>query len=231
MELIPMADAGKNLPALIAEKIAGLRALIDVYIKLTYLILVPASGAWYATDSAIIGVTQRSIALIQGFTLMVEDHNALCALGILRMQIDTLMRLFAFKLVDDRNSLLTHLLADKPLSKLRSHDGRPLTDAYLHEQLSQYYPWVSTVYGETSGFVHFSGRHITSPIIALDEDERIVEFLIRKEGPPWSEEDMAEAVSAFVAATDAVIQLCQNWLAEKRRYSTDDAGGLIPESH
>ena len=41
------------------------------------------------------GIGRRALALSSGFRLMVEHRNSLCALPIVRMQLDTSLRLYA----------------------------------------------------------------------------------------------------------------------------------------
>src|SRR4051812_29555983 len=118
----------------------------EVHMKLATEILQADGCSIYPLDMIVIGVFQRSISLIKGFQAMVESRNALAAYPLLRIQLDTAMRFFAFSLLDDHAALHLHLMADKPLRNFVGREGKPLTDGYLHKKLSQHYPWATDVY-------------------------------------------------------------------------------------
>jgi hypothetical protein len=142
-----------------------------------------------------------------------------CGIPLLRLQLDNIMRFYSLWLVSDPQRVLEALLKDTPFKKLKSQDGKPLTDAYLHKQLSQLQPWVSEVYKRTSGFVHLSTPGILSGVMHVgDASNRTIQMHIgSKAGRKWSDSDKKEAVDAFIAATDALLHLFVSWAVTKER--------------
>jgi hypothetical protein len=194
-----------------------LRDMTQSHLDLTEAIWGADGGRVFGVDLLMMAALQRSLGLIDGFCVMVERGNYICAVPLLRMQIDSAMRLYASLLVSNPDSVLIQLLNDRPLNRIKDRDGKSLTDAYLHAKLSKRVPWVSAVYGATSGFVHMSGRHL---IFAVDSvgaaDDRSYAFRIGAGGRQWTESEMIEALDAFIEATRVVFEIGRDWLATKR---------------
>ena len=140
----------------VMEHIETLRNSRQEHINLLGSILKSDGAKIWGVDLVVAAVINRSIALINGYTKMVEDRNVLCSNALLRLQLDNIIRLYACWLVDDPHSIAVLLLDGKPLKKVKSKDGKPLSDAYLASQASKLYPWLNNVYTKTSGFIHLS---------------------------------------------------------------------------
>jgi len=123
------------------------------------------------------GIGRRALALSSGFRLMTENRNSLCALPMVRMQLDTALQLYAGFFVtdhqkfchdDDRESQLAMCVADviqgKHIDQLKSDDGSLMKDKYLVDRVAKRNPWMVDVYKFTSGYIHFSNRHIQEAI-------------------------------------------------------------------
>lgn len=72
------------------------------------------------------------------------------------MQLDSLMRVNACFLVADPIQIWEMLKAGEPWNRVRSSDGQPLSDAYLHQKLSEKFEWATDVYSQMSGYIHLS---------------------------------------------------------------------------
>ena len=144
-----------------AAKASSVRALVEhlhageeQHLKLLGEILLADGGRLFGVDLVVCAVLQRSLCLISGFCMLIEQRNLLCAAPLLRLQVDSLIRLYACWLVKDPHSIATHLLQDRPLNKVKSRDNQLLTDKYLWTKAAEHYPWVGDVYKATSGFIH-----------------------------------------------------------------------------
>jgi hypothetical protein len=213
-------DEPPHVPKHVAERIGLLRSTRKEHLDLLQQILSADEGRWFGVDLVILAVMQRSLSLMDGFVLMVEHRNPLCAAPLIRLQIDSIMRLYACSLVDEPDSIALKLLDGTPLYKIKSRDGRPLRDVYLHEKLSGIYPWVSRVYQTTSEFIHLSRPHMLAPVTAVNEDERALEMCVGNLGPQWPERQILEAIDAFAEATRSLLHLCSSWLAGKERVAS-----------
>ena len=110
----------------ILEHIEALRSSRQEHIKLLGNILSSDGARIWGVDLVVTAVINRSIALINGYTKMVEDRNVLCANALLRLQLDNILRLYACWLVDNPHSIAVLLLEGKPLYKVKSKEGKPL---------------------------------------------------------------------------------------------------------
>lgn len=211
-----MARSSSISPKTILKHIEALRGSHKDHIDLLGRILSANDGALYGVDLVVIGVIHRSISLIDGFTRMVEDRNALCANALLRLQLDNIIRLYACWLVDDPHSIAIRLLEGKPLCRVKSKDGHQLTDAYLASEASKLYPWLKSVYEKTSGFIHLSAPHMTAPVTQVDRDKHTMSIAVGSGGGrEWTEHEILESLGAFAEATSSILHLSYSWLVTK----------------
>lgn len=205
----------RHLPTPILNRISLLRNTSKIHLDLLAKILRADGGNIFGVDLVVCAVIQRSLSLIDGFATMVECRNVLCAAPLIRLQLDSIIRLYACWLVDDPHSIALHLLEKGSLKKIKSRDGKSLTDRYLHQEASKVYPWLSRVYEKTSGFVHLSSPQMLSFVRSIDAPERTAHVSIQTVGPQWDEGDILETVDAFTEATKALLHLCRSWLTTK----------------
>lgn len=133
--------------------------------------LLDATATFFSAGSGIYvghfvyaAIANRVLSNIHGFLLMCKEKNFLCAASILRQQIDTAIRTNAFSLVEDRNALSERIFAGERFSDVRDINGKKMSDFYLRQKLAEQYPWIESVYTETSDSVHLSRRHIFAAI-------------------------------------------------------------------
>jgi hypothetical protein len=141
---------------------------------------------------------------------MIEARNILCAGALLRLQLDSLIRFNACWLVKEPHSLVVPLLNGKPLSQIKSGDGKNMTDKYLRTRLQSSYPWLDSVYQTTSGFIHLSRPHMAS-VTSFGICDSTFELRMGEDALQPRDEDLKEALDAFGVATDALIHLVRSW--------------------
>lgn len=177
--------------------------------------ILPGSNM-FASHMLLIGAAKRTVSLGDGFRMLVRARNFPCAAPIVRLQIDTALRLFAGTLVDDSEAFASSVLGDERIDKMKDRDGNRLRDAYLLEKLGVLYPWVPDVYRVTSGLVHFSGRHIFAGAHSLDDASRTVHFLVGAKDPERADEDYFEMVDCFLEAMRITGLLTLGWAHSRR---------------
>jgi hypothetical protein len=69
------------------------------------------------------GIGRRAVALSLGFRTMVEQCNSLCALSMVRMQLDTVLRLYAGFFVNDHQQFCSDVLDGKQINTMKSREG------------------------------------------------------------------------------------------------------------
>jgi hypothetical protein len=136
---------------------ASERAITDVFF------LPPPTPLTYASLFGM-GVGRRAIALSSGFRTMVEQRNSLCAMPMVRMQLDTAIRFYAAFFVVDHQQFSRDVLNGKQINQMKSKEGFKMHDKYLVERVAAINPWMTDVYKASSGYIHFSHRHIQEAI-------------------------------------------------------------------
>jgi hypothetical protein len=158
-------------------------------------------------DRWIYAALNRSAQHVSGFSKMVCIRNPSCAIGILRMQLDTLLRLFALTLVEDRSSFLRQVLSGVRLDKMDDRHGNRMNDKYL---VSEYErkgcTWVRSVYDMLCEFGHMSRKAVHTTYRPTDE-QNIVELKFAECDEDWNERAMNSAISTFSEITFKILEL------------------------
>lgn len=152
----------------------------------------------YTFDLIFIGALKRAMSLAGGFRDMANVQNMICARALLRMQLDTLVRLFAYTYVDNPNEMAMEVLGGKRLDKFKSKEGNFLKDYYLLDRFSKQFPWAKHVYKYTSGYVHFSEKQVFASVKQVgSSDERTVQFEIGEHDPKFPDSSWIEVLQCM----------------------------------
>lgn len=172
----------------------------------------------YSGELVIMGAINRSLALIDGFVTLMDKRNLLCATPLIRLQLDTAMRIHALRVAKDHHDVESALLGNSPLKAIKSYDGKPLNDKYLYESLSKDCPWVSDLYKRTSGLIHMSRDHVMSPITKMTHEGQGLRLSLQIGGTrEWDNSLVLDAIESFIRATGLILDLSYLWLDEKRQ--------------
>jgi hypothetical protein len=202
MERLSLAARLARIEKLEEELTRQGAALIGVGASLSY------------ADFFIMGAVRRTLAQARGFRDLIGARNFPCAAAILRLQLDTAMRVNALSLVEDADVACEVVLGGGKFNRLKDRQGNKLTDHYLRNVLSEEHPWVSSVYERASNFVHLSGSHFEVAIACTDENTRLAHFQLSGQDPQRADEAYFEAVDAFFQATRlAAMTLLAFWMS------------------
>lgn len=157
-----------------------------------------------------IGIARRSCALTSGFKSMLEAKNSLCALALVRMQLDNSLRLYAGFFSKDRMKFSKDVLNGKIISKMKADDNQPMTDNYLARRVSTKTPWVINVYKKTSGYIHFSEEHIKEAL--RHNGGANYEIVIGPNDFDRNEEHFLEPLQCFTHITMMIKVQLEDWL-------------------
>jgi hypothetical protein len=112
-------------------------------------------------------IINRTLNLTKGFISQIQDDNFLAAAPLVRLNIDSLLRLYAAFQVDSNiDEFASKIMKGESLRKLKDKQGMKMTDQHLVEQLSKEkgYEWVTTIYNTGNEYVHFTSQHIFASI-------------------------------------------------------------------
>jgi hypothetical protein len=158
----------------------------------------------HAIDHFVAIAMRRSVAMIRGFLLLMDDSNEFAAMPLIRLQLDSLLRISALAVVDDPFALAKYMLEGNDLPKYdkKRYD---LSDAALRKRLEGKYDDIDRLYKITSGYVHLSNHHLIRMIDDWTNPDRkedeAIQFGELEELPAWREEDKKNALFLFCVAT------------------------------
>lgn len=185
----------------------------------------------YFPDILMFTVLKRSMALHSGFRAMLLAQNFACAAPLVRLELDTSLRLFAAHLFGNVDEFVMRLAGGEHIRQMQDRDGRLLTDQYLVQRLAEHYPDASIVYGRYSGDVHLSESHLRQAFRLSGDAPDTFEMAITASDPFVSEATRIEAARDFLFGAQVLFDLVANWVLQKRTYreigdSSDDAEDL-----
>jgi len=159
------------------------------------------------------GIARRALAQSRAFQNCVQDRNGLVALAILRLQLDTVLRLYALYWVADPESFAQEVFQGKQIDRIKAADGELMKDRYLIDKVMPRNPWVDSVYKNTSGLIHFSDRHMRAAIHTKDADQGAFELFLGPNDPSHEMDDFDEAISAFFHVTAMIKVATEDWFS------------------
>ncbi|SCX32449.1 hypothetical protein DSM25558_5467 [Agrobacterium sp. DSM 25558] len=166
---------------------------------------------WYA-----LGAIKKAASLSHAFCTLVRAKNTLSAAALVRLQLDTAMRMFGLTLVEDVEAAGIWLMDDNIYRKLKARTGEPLSDAFLHRKLNEKYPGLSEAYEAASAYVHLSGRHIKTGLWSR-EGTKTLFFNLHGTDDTRPDEWFADIIDAFDQATRLTADLTSQFLNKRSR--------------
>lgn len=157
------------------------------------------------------GIARRALSQSNAFRSMIESRNSLVALALVRLQMDTMLRLYALFFVTDPDDFATKVYHGASVNKLKDDRGQLMSDTCLRDRVASQNAWVPDVYRETSGYIHFSHRHIQAALSLQDKGAGKVELRL---GPHDIDKPLAyygEAVRAFRHITMMIPIAAGDW--------------------
>lgn len=159
----------------------------------------------------ILAAIARSRSLIAGFLSLIEDRNRLCAMPLIRLQLDSAMRIHACRLVKS-DDFVRHLLEGGLPNKYPNRGTTDLRDSALHASLTTVHSLASDAYADGSAYVHLSNQHLFA---VFDQDElhrRIVRMGDLDTLPQWRDVDVKGALLAMAWVTHVMVEECKSLL-------------------
>lgn len=185
--------------------------------KVLFEVVAPAGSAMFPLDLLAFAAVKRHASTTSAFIAMVSSWNMVIARALLRMHIDTSLRFSAAWHVNEPHAFASRVLKGERIDKMKSRIGRPLTDAYLVQLHEEAHPWLPTVYKQLSGYVHFSGSHISAAIETVGNEETdTIKFLVSDQDLKFSEFSWTEVLLCFREATSILSTSLQGWGQTKK---------------
>ncbi|HEX4765389.1 MAG TPA: hypothetical protein VH414_03835 [Lichenihabitans sp.] len=168
------------------------------------------------------GIAGRASAMTSGFRSMIEQKNSLCALPLLRMQLDNVLRLYAGFFATDHIDFCTKIFRGDRIDRMKSFDGHRMTDKFLVKRVAVQNPWMTRVYETTSGYIHLSGKPIQHVI--REESDGTRHIIIGPQDKDRQPEQFLDPILCMRHLNDILEHTLSDWFS--RMCSPD--GKVIP---
>jgi len=175
----------------------------------------------YETDLFFIAVMARSYSLVDGFISAFDSWNPVVMAPVLRLQIDSLVRVAYLAKAPKVEEIALYLIKGGEFRALKDTDRKNLSDKRLIEHAQETHPWIDEVYKATSGWVNFSPSHISAAVQVTpgeSSNEPVLKLFggvpIRPEQIPLSA--LTELLGAMAQATGELFGYVEMWEATKK---------------
>ncbi|UJP65166.1 hypothetical protein [Mongoliitalea daihaiensis] len=174
----------------------------------------------YHLDFYLNGTYSRALSLIEGFIVLLESKNYMAASHLVRPYLDNFLRLFAAWLVENPHDFANEVMKGKKVEEFfdKENAKQKLRDWYLRDRASEEYPWIKDVYNTTSGYIHFSRKHIFNPIVEVNiNDFTIGSYLSKYDSKTVTDLNRIEAVLVMIEISNCILEYAYGWARTKSK--------------
>lgn len=176
---------------------------------------------FYAFDIFVTGLLNRSVNLVKGFISLMKDKNFIAAAPLVRLHLDSLLRLFAPQLINfDIDQFALKVIGGTHIRQIKDKETQKMTDARLVEKIStlEAFHWVKQVYDTSNTYIHYSDHLIFAAMKATGEKGQ-VNFTVGQHDEFIPDAEKHGAAHWMNEITDGIIFLTQSWIEQKSSYS------------
>ena len=159
-------------------------------------------------------ILNRTINLNRGFITLIEDSNYIAAAPLVRLNLDSLLRLFASSQSEfDYETFAYHVRSGNKISSMKDKSGKKqLRDSELVKRLKNIngFKWIEDIYDIGSGFVHLSNQHVLSSYRIEDAK---MNFGIRKADEFISTNEKIAATFYMTQTTIGLTVFITDWIS------------------
>lgn len=170
-------------------------------------------------DLFLIASLNRTINISKAYTELIESNNFLSAAPLVRINLDTLLRLFASIICEyDRNTFAMKVMSGEKISNMNLWRTKiKLSDKTLYSELSKNegYEWVVKIYKAGSSFIHLEKSHMFSSMQIKDLESRTIQMTIGYHDKFVPESEKMGSAVWMNKIVDSIIMQAQIWFDEK----------------
>jgi hypothetical protein len=175
-------------------------------------LLAACAGDIFPCDALALSVLTRTLSLIRGFQTLVDSNCYTCAAPLVRLQLDSALRLHGVITCRDPHIVAHQVCSGVALRTIKHSNGGKMTDKFLQQLLEKSSPWLPEIYSLSSAYVHLSDQHFLHLMMQSTKDESGTRtFAVSDEEEYIPEEHRASLVKAFSAITRSVLDLVEHW--------------------
>ena len=219
-----MLEAGPTPRRHMEEELNAVSSLAERHRQVGAALYQACEGNLFPCDGLAMAVLDRSLNLLEGFVLLLKNNGYICAVPLLRMQLDNILRFHGIIQQRDPHGLAEKVFSGTRLSKMKDDDRKSLTDARLLELLEGRNPDIREIYKQASGYIHLSEQHVYHFMSRskLDESGRRM-FAIGNNDEHLSPEHKTRLVNAFETVTKGVLEVLSLWTSMRGNFGDFDS--------
>lgn len=170
-------------------------------------------------DLMIFSVLNRTINLNKAFISSMKDNNFIAAAPLIRINLDSLLRLFASRISEySMNDFAEKILSGEHIRRMKYYNSKEkLTDTFLVNELTKVenMSWVRKVYDNGNSYVHFCDKTVFSSQQINMSKERTLDFTIGENDIFIPIEEKIGAAIWMNKIIDSIVEQTQIWIFEK----------------
>jgi hypothetical protein len=170
---------------------------------------------FYTFDIFVNGLLNRSVNLLKGFILLMRQNNFIAAAPLVRLHLDSLLRLYAPQLIDyNVDDFALKVIGGTSVRKLKDKENQKMTDTRLVKKISEHeaFNWVQKVYDTGNAYVHYSDQLVFAAMKVRDKDEQIVNFTVGQHDDFIPLTEKHGAIHWMHEITDGLLFLTYSWV-------------------
>jgi hypothetical protein len=207
----------------IAERLKLVEELQERHQTVGAALFEKCEGNLFPCDQLAMVLLDRSLNTVAGFVLLLKNHGYICGVGLLRMQLDNILRFHGVVKSGDAHGVAEKVCSGTPLRKLKDSRGHNMTDANLIELLQERNPGVAEVYSDSSGYIHLSDQHFLHFLARCGRDEEGRRLIsIGSNDDHLSIEHRYSLIDAFAVVTRGVPEAVSQWTLFRHQYGDFD---------
>ncbi|MBS0328923.1 MAG: hypothetical protein JSR30_03650 [Proteobacteria bacterium] len=177
----------------------------------------------FPCDALAFAVIERSLNLLKGFKLLLSNGGYTTGIGLLRMQLDNILRFHGVVKSADPHGIANEIFHGAQLRTLKDRSGKKMTDARLVELLSASNPWVDHVYTLACSYIHLSDQHLQHFLLRSKKNcEGTRDFSIGDGDEYVESESKSDLINAFSVVSRGVLGLVGQWVAIRHTHGTNE---------
>jgi hypothetical protein len=172
----------------------------------------------FTYDIFLIAILNRCVNLNRGFTNLMRDHNFIAAAPLVRVNLDSLLRIYASELSGMNVDQFAQLVIDgTPIRSIKTTDGKKMFDNLLVERISltDRFKWVKQLYDAGNSFVHLTNKHVFA---STKVDGDLVKGGIQATDDFIHMSEKTGACNWMLMVNKGIIHFIQKWIDHKGQY-------------
>ncbi len=199
---------------------------INAYIKELFKLgkwMLEAHSNLYPYDLFCTAILNRTVNFHKAYISMLKDNNFIAAAPLVRIHMDSLLRLFASRLIDyNVDEFANKVLNGIRIKDLTDRNKKKMFDGHLVGELSKLpdMAWVKGIYDQGSGYVHFSNL-VTQQSFSIASEKSSLNARIRMNDDLVPMEEKITASITMMKISNKIAEFIMDWVEQKRSYNQE----------